>query len=551
MLRFHDRIQGHAWLRGSALPRRGRYAAGYLAAVAVLGLLCAWLRQPALEQDVFRNEDVAGITYNADLLRHGKLPLVDSLEIKEPGSYFVTAGLWRVFGRSLTVLQTFGVFWAWLAAVGVLVAGQQLFGLSTGVLAALLYTLLAPISDSLDVNYNAWMMTPCIWGLALFALGLRRGRLGWFVAAGIAVTVSAVFKRQAGLAAPAYVLVLLILPSLRAAPARAAFSRRRALAAYIVGGLVGLLPIATFYALHGQLGALLHQFFMSEGGWGYVRGEVDWSGRWERLEDGVLGLWEYLSLPGLLAALSLAALPLRRRSNFSAAEILLVLHLACDALAASVGFRFYKSYYQQLLPPLVLLAAHPQGVLLRWFSGAARRACWPELARRLALVGLLVVLGVPAALRSLAEVRHSLRTRNEFSTPHYEARQIASFIARHTQPTERIWIWGRWGWPIYYHADRLAPTRFYKVLGVVTTNLTNTWRRPTEMTRFVPRGPWRELAAELKQTLPPFIVTANNESYAGFTPFESLLRQSYRPLSGAGLSGFVVWVRSDRQVRWP
>lgn len=545
MLRCHDR------LNAEALTRWARGAGGCLLASLLLGLLCLWLRQPALEQDVFRNEDVAGITYNADLLLHGKLPLVDSLELKEPGSYFVTAGVWRIFGRSLTVLQAFGVFWAWLAAVGVLVAGQQLFGLGAGIVAALIYTLLAPISDSLDVNYNAWMMTPCIWALALFAVGLRRGRLGWFVGTGIAVTLSALFKRQAGVAAPAFVLVLLLLPSLRRPLGWSAVAPRRALTAYVVGGLIGLLPIAVFYALHGQLRTLLHHFFMSEGGWGYVQGEVDWAGRWDRLEDGVLGIWEYLSLPALLAALSLVALPLRRRGSFGVVEALLVAHLAFDALAASLGFRFYKSYYQQLLPPLALLAAHPQGVLLRWFRRAVCPPSWSELGGRLALLALLAVLCVPAALRSIAEVRHSLRTRNEFSTPHAEARQIASFIARHTQPTERIWIWGRWGWPIYYHADRLAPTRFYKVLGVVTTNLTNTWRRPTAMTRFVPRGPWRELAADLRRTQPPFIVTADNESYAGFAPFEALLQQSYRPLSGSNFSGFVVWVRNDRQLRWP
>lgn len=545
MLRFHHRLSEGALTRGA------RSVAAFAAVSVVLGLLGLWLRQPALEQDAFRNEDVAGITYNADLLLQGKLPLVDSLEMKEPGSYFVTAGLWRVFGRSLTVLQAFGVFWAWLAAVGVLLAGQQLLGLGAGVIAALLYTFLAPISDSLDVNYNAWMMTPCIWALAFFALGLRRAHLGWFVATGVAVTVSAIFKRQAGVAAPAFVIVLALLPLLRRPSGWPAIPARRALAAYVVGGVLGLLPIATFYLIHGQLDALLHHFFMSEGGWDYVRGEVDWSGRWDRLEDGVLGLWEYLALPALLAALSLAALPLRRGGSLTAVEVLLICHLAFDALAASVGFRFYKSYYQQLMPPLALLAAHPQGVLQRWFRPSAWPDRWSEAAGRLALVAVLAALCVPATLRTLAEIRHSLRTRNEFSTPHEEARTIAAFVARHTQPTERIWIWGRWGWPIYYHANRLAPTRYYKVLGVITTNLTNTWRRPTAMTRFVPRGPWREVAADLARTRPPFIVTAHNESYEGFVPFERLLEQSYRPLDGANFSGFVVWVRKDRPLRWP
>ena len=47
------------------------------------------------------NHDVAGITYNADLLLRGGLPYVDTVEIKAPGTFYLVAAAFQLFGRSV------------------------------------------------------------------------------------------------------------------------------------------------------------------------------------------------------------------------------------------------------------------------------------------------------------------------------------------------------------------------------------------------------------------------------------------------------------------
>ncbi|MCA9544211.1 MAG: hypothetical protein KC613_07460, partial [Myxococcales bacterium] len=143
----------------AATPRAvGRTVALDLALVLAFSALAVWLRWPALFTEGFHNEDAAGITYNADLLRQGLLPYVADLELKAPGSYWLSHWAWALFGRSLVVLNRVACAWAVLAGAGVFVTARALYGTrrSAG-LALALYTVAAPITDSIDINYGAWM----------------------------------------------------------------------------------------------------------------------------------------------------------------------------------------------------------------------------------------------------------------------------------------------------------------------------------------------------------------------------------------------------------
>ena len=130
----------------------------------LLGLLAVnlWLRWPATQTSGFHNEDAAGIAYSAQLLHQGGLPLIDTLELKAPGSFFLSALVWTVTPMSITSLQMMGVFWSMLALLGIYVGGRCLFGPKSGALSACLYVFLSPIVDSMDINYGAWMIVPYI-----------------------------------------------------------------------------------------------------------------------------------------------------------------------------------------------------------------------------------------------------------------------------------------------------------------------------------------------------------------------------------------------------
>ena len=82
--------------------------------VICLGILTGiaiFMRWPAVNNPGFHNEDVAGITYNADLLINGFLPLVDNLEYKAPGAFCLRTrmvGGWTVFHFAVDDLRIIG-----------------------------------------------------------------------------------------------------------------------------------------------------------------------------------------------------------------------------------------------------------------------------------------------------------------------------------------------------------------------------------------------------------------------------------------------------------
>ena len=105
--------------------------------------------------------------------------------------------------------------------------------------------------------------------------------------------------------------------------------------------------------------------------------------------------------------------------------------------------------------------------------------------------------------------------------------------AKNTKVNDQIWIWGRWAWPVYFYSQRESATRYFKSLGVLTTQLSNTWnpQRKTRPTAFNPNGPWKEAIGELQQNLPKFIVLARNEPYHQFKALKQLLRTHYQTVT--------------------
>ena len=150
--------------------------------LSLMAVLAIWLRSPAFGTNGFHNEDAAGITYNADLLLRGFLPLVDNFEVKAPGSFYVVAGVWSLFGRSMEAAQTFMCFWSILAAAGVYVGARALYGPRSAMIASLGYVLFSPITDSIDINYGAWMITAYVWATACFVLAIKTDRGRWWLA---------------------------------------------------------------------------------------------------------------------------------------------------------------------------------------------------------------------------------------------------------------------------------------------------------------------------------------------------------------------------------
>lgn len=502
-----------------------------LAVLSLVGLVIK-LRWGVLSVDGFFNYDVAGITYSADLLRHGLLPMVDSHEFKAPGSFYLVSAVWTVFGRSIPVLHNFMCFWAILAMLGVYTCGRLLFGRRAAFAAALLYALCAPITDQLDINYGAWMITPYVWSVAALIASLKTGRLRWLVAAGALLAISGLIKRQAGVLFPVFVAMPLLAPYLEwpedwAQPSADWADRRRAMYALFGGLAIGFGPIMFWYLIHGELITFIKFYFFSSSGWSYLAGTLGWKAKWLRIEDGFAGLLVFMGTPILLAAASFFA---AGRPRLGARGVLLGSFFWLSFLGMALGLRFFQHYYLQVLPAAVLIAAMPCGALLRWFNLDLWRS-WRQ--RSASFVALLVTLLVLFST-TMSDCDQLKKIRKQRVRPHDgAAKRIAKVINRHAKPGDMVWVMGWRAWPVYYYTDQIAPTRFYKSMSVLTTHLTNTWRRPTKRRRFEPRGPWRLLMSELEARPPAFIIVGKHADYSKFTALHQFLKKNYRSLRAA------------------
>jgi len=516
--------------------------------VLALALAAVVLRSPSFSNPGFHNEDAAGITYNADLLLRGLLPLADSVEFKGPGAFYIVWALFAAFGRSLPMLAVVVALWSVACTALLYLTGRALYGVRAGAVAALLYTLVSPSIDSIDFNYHAWLSLPYIGATLLFVLGLRRGSVPVFVASGFALGLAALIKHQALTLAPALGAVLVLWPRLERPEG---WARPRPLAALLGmagGGLAAFALLGLYYVAHGALGAYLRTYFMAEAGWHYLAGTIGWDDKLQRIGEGLWGFWEFLTLPTALAALAVVvALGTRRRPTLRG--VLLGLHLLFSFLGTSIGFRYFKSYYLQVLPAVALLAAIPGGPADRLFDPAFWRAP-AQLWRRRALPVLLTLsLAGPGLVLDLADLGQIRRDRRAARDP--EAQKIGRIIRENSGPGERVWVWGRWAWPVYYHADRVAGTPYYKVLELLTTTLTNTWRRPTRPVRFRHDGPWQAVIADLKRVRPAFIAVSRNEDYREFKAFRDLLSTRYVAVPETGTTAISLYRRKDFKLRTP
>ena len=66
-----------------------------------------------------------------------------------------------------------------------------------------------------------------------------------------------------------------------------------------------------------------------------------------------------------------------------------------------------------------------------------------------------------------------------------QIREISQEIKANTRREDKIWVWGRWAWPSYFYTERQSATRYFKNLGVLTTQLTNTWNPQRKVHRLV------------------------------------------------------------------
>lgn len=506
-------------------PRRAWLAAAV--ALIVLVAVSVALRWPGFTQGGFASHDVGGILYNAMLLDAGLLPYVDSVELKAPGTFYLAWLLGGPEARDIARLQIWANLWAIASLLGVAAIGGVLWGARAAVLAALVYGLGDAFLDSMDANYVTWAQLPQVLAVLAAALASRsregRRRLGLWLVAGLFAGLATLCKRPAGA-----VLIVVAAWAAFADPKRRL--DLRALAAIGLGFLGAHLPIAAHYLSHGQLGGLTGGYLFNTWGARYVGRRAASVGLVGGLREGSMALAYFLALPLFLALWTGLPRAERRRSS---PLPWLWLWFAMTLVAASVGMRFYKGYFVAVGPALALLAAAPGGLLqprpgqrVRWLRALAL-ALVAGLALRSAWLG-----------KAVRDDRGRVHDRG--------GRLLAEYIAKGTEPGDRIWVWGWHLWDVYAFTGHLSGSTIYKSLGLLTPPNDDTWRTPASKLVISEDMSYRTLLIdELSESMPRYIALGSTVPRGDFPELREFLRSSYVRDRGVRVGRVELWRRRD------
>lgn len=421
--------------------------------------------------DDFPNPDIAGIVYSAEGLRAGRLPYVDTVDMKPPYAFFLVAGWISIAGRGLEALQLGHLLWAGVGGFGVgwaasvVYEGQGRPGSSRRATAMAVAVYLATVG-MFTPNYSSWMTPAYAVAVGAALRGARNGGRTWPILAGAAAVVAVLTIQRAA------ALALLM-------PAAWWWARRRGWPGghartwiwWTVGGALAALPVVLPYAVAGQLGALASGIFPTA-----TAAEYAASAEGSLVGNLAAGVGQIASLYWFPLALAVASVlaTVGQGRDARATWVPALVGLAATFVGVSIGQRYYLHYGVQYAPVLAVLAVHPALVdrfveLGRHERGAQREskaASRPALvavaAAGLVILGFVVEVGLGKAQRyeALARRLEDGRTASQAAGAH---------IRERTDPDATIQAWGWTAWRIYYWAQRQCATPVFKPMGYVTT----------------------------------------------------------------------------------
>lgn len=520
----------------SSLFRAAQNQEWWIAAVLAVLFHLAW-QAHGIASGSFQNLDVAGITYNARLLLAGRLPYVDSVEIKPPGAFLLFAPLLALAG--LKAVWWFSAVWGALTSIATGWFGALCWGAKWGPRIAILHSAGAAIAADGDINYSFWMTLPFVLSAAFSAQArlqpdLRRAAGSWMMAA--ATGSFAVLIR------PSAITTVLVY-----AAALAPLLWQRAWRAALISvlfGCIGTLIVAGAVALPFVHGG---SFQAVVRGYGSVRQYADESvsailagagGRLPATFNGLTCLPDQLPVYHLLLAVSLLPVANAVRTHQTRPSYLTWVFALASLIGISLTLRFFSHDNAPLWVAIAVIAMRPTGLIGAAIEWSARVRRW-ELA---AAAGI----GVLAPWSNWQSLTW-LQSRLHDSDAHVA--RLCKNLSPYLRPADTVLAWGWSAWGVYEHCGRWAPGPVYKDLTTVTTPNTNTCNRGYDPPR-LKNGPFsQQFLHDLELKRPGLIVISDYYRSLGRDPLDEwtdarqFLREHYVVYESSG--GFQALLRRD------
>lgn len=400
------------------------------------------------------DQDVGGITYNAMLIGEGGVPYRDSFEQKLPGSFFIVALALNLFGNSVYGLNSAAFLWNGFHLVVILWGVRRLWGRGPSRWAAVAFVLAttANVVDGVCPNYELWMNPPLTAGILLLLVNRRRNPVplvmaGALVAGGVLVKQQAMFSALAVLGWLAF---------------EVSESRRdtvKSCCLLVAGVLAAATPILLYFLWKGEL-LTFFALVNPKGAITYASGSgVAPAAVWRVARQETMRVFH--DIPILFYAgtsfLLFVVTRIVRRLTIDRATWLLLVWILGACLGVVAGMRFYTHYYIQVIPPL--------SVAVGWLTYHFR----PSMKKNgyhLAAAGLLAALLLWSSCGQLVthlrlawwQVKAAV---SDIEAPTINEQRLAERIRGTTQREDGLLVWGH-AEGMYFLAQRLAPTRYYK-----------------------------------------------------------------------------------------
>jgi hypothetical protein len=457
----------------------------------------------------FRNLDVAGIVYNARLLLAGRLPYVDSIEIKPPGAFILFAP-WLAMG-GMRGVWIFSVFWAAATSLAAGWLGGCCWGKRWQSWIALLHAGGAVIAAEGDINYSFWMTLPLTLSAGCVAHAIVTQRklpfASYWLGAGALVTLAVLIRPSA-----ASLLLLFAIAALIEARRRQWSRIGVLMSAALVGSLLVTLFIGLPFMQHGNLDAVLSGYasvrrYATDSVTSIVAGA---GGRWPATFNGLQCLPEQLPLGHVL--LSLAIVPLGRFSRTEdRRELAYVAWIfgASALVGITLTLRFFAHDNAPLWAAYAILVMRPSSIVGRFIDTLSQ---WPG---RAPLAALLI-----GAVTTLSSLQRLIWQTRFMQSNDDRVADLCARIEPHLGLHDSVLAWGWSAWGVYEHCHRWAPGPVFKDLTNVTTVNTNTCNRGYEPMRFRDGPLATRYLSDLERGRPALIVISDYYKSMGGDPLD-------------------------------
>jgi 4-amino-4-deoxy-L-arabinose transferase-like glycosyltransferase len=465
----------------SALYKGQRAAAGVWPAAAAVVVAVAHV--PEFAHRLLDGDEAIYGSIAVLMNMGGGLYGAGGVDNKPPGVFWVYALTFRAFGAyQMTAIHAAGFLAMGATCVLLYLIARDLAGRGAGVLAGLFYGVLTAAGNPrlLATNTEVLMMLP----LTASVLLMLRRRWAW---SAVLLVAAGAFRQSA-----AVNVLLLAAGVLWLEPAE---RRVRAFLSLAAGAAAALAAGLALLALTSSATGFWRWTIQTLTGYA----SASWTPAfvWSRAQDSIVPFVIDMAV-FWIAAIALAT----RWRELDPRARAMVLWLVVGMLGSLAGGHLSWHYFIQAMGPLAVVAA------LAFAHFRPRRAI--ALAAATGIV-------VPAVAWWVFDLTADPLTY-DFAPPVPQHESVAAYVAAHTSPSDRVFIWGDWP-AVYVESDRAMSSRFPGFLRGFARGSDvppNNWDTAPDV--------WPLLQSDLDAHPPALIV---DTAAAGWSDFEKYQMRDY------------------------